>query len=259
MGKNKSWIPIDKDAVYHLPKDRIYSNLEALFSYTLDSDNGKKISLSAYSKMWTWSRTKVRNFIKMITENREQIEDSRRTDRGHPIAFIGKGLWDSKNRKETDREQIEDRHTYNPKPNPKEKKRTLPEKVFSDEVKSICNIFSQNVDERFWPKNETQKNKWRKAIDDCNRIDKYDYEKIEEIIIHFRNDTFWQDKFLSPLKLQKKNGEGIKYIDYFWNKMSAEENGTMDVSEKKALANNRKRLVEMGKSEAEIKEIMGTQ
>ena len=88
---------------------------------------------------------------------------------------------------------------------------------FSAEVINLAKKFRNTLPERLWPTNG-QKERWLDVIDKCIRLDGYKPEQIEEIIDRFRNDPFWKTNFMTPLKLRKKNSEGIKYIDYFWEK-----------------------------------------
>jgi phage replication O-like protein O len=83
------------------------------------------------------------------------------------------------------------------------------------------NVFSTNGSPS--PKTESRKIKALDAIIKCNRIDKYPYWKIADIILHFTQDEFWHDKLLSPLKLRRSNNDGITYIDYFDVKMKGEK------------------------------------
>jgi hypothetical protein len=48
-------------------------------------------------------------------------------------------------------------------------------------------------------------------------LKEYSIEKIIEAIQKAKSDNFWNDKFLSPRKLNSTNKEGVKYIDVFLN------------------------------------------
>jgi hypothetical protein len=68
---------------------------------------------------------------------------------------------------------------------------------------------------------------WLNVFDQCQRIDKYNYDQLHDIIEYFRivhdeengDDFKWRNNFLSPVKLRRPNREGIKYIDYFWHQI----------------------------------------
>ena len=80
-----SWVPIDKDIIYHLPKDRPYSIIEAFISYRVDLDNGVNYSLNGYAKLWGWSRCRVRDFI---NKKIRHFTDTLPTLSRHPISLV---------------------------------------------------------------------------------------------------------------------------------------------------------------------------
>jgi hypothetical protein len=54
---------ISRHLAKFLPKDRPYTELEAMYSLQLDYWEGNDASVAGYAEMWTWSRTKVRTFL----------------------------------------------------------------------------------------------------------------------------------------------------------------------------------------------------
>ena len=62
-----NWVPIDKSLVSALPiGGRPYTELEAMFSLSVNYDNGSKVSVSGLSKSWGWSRRKTSDFLARI-------------------------------------------------------------------------------------------------------------------------------------------------------------------------------------------------
>jgi len=53
-----------KAGVSTLPRSRPYSEVEAMFSLSVDLDNGRKKSIREYARIWDWSRKRVSNFLK---------------------------------------------------------------------------------------------------------------------------------------------------------------------------------------------------
>jgi hypothetical protein len=98
----------------------------------------------------------------------------------------------------------------------KEKK----EKSFPSEIINFTGSLSKNfplkIVSKLTPK---QKGKWLDTVDKLIRIDGYDKNEIQEIVIYFRNDDFWKDNFMSINKLREKNKSGVKYIDFFSEKL----------------------------------------
>jgi hypothetical protein len=64
--KSGGWIPLDKGLMTELPKDRPYTNIEAVFSMQLDYDNNHEVTVSGYADLWQWPRTKVRRFMEKM-------------------------------------------------------------------------------------------------------------------------------------------------------------------------------------------------
>lgn len=130
MTKKGNWIPLDKNLAQEFKSIKgPFSMIEAMFSYSLDADNGRNGSISGYSKLWGWSRNKVRRFIKCIRTDEGHLRDRKRTYAGHPIHFIDKALWTKKDSRRTGRGQERDSKRYTttnpnpkPKPNPKNNK-----------------------------------------------------------------------------------------------------------------------------------------
>jgi hypothetical protein len=65
------------------------------------------------------------------------------------------------------------------------------------------------------PKTTDMKRKWLQELEDLWRIDNYNPRKVYLIILKVRMDDFWKDKFLTILKLRRRNKDKIKYIEYF--------------------------------------------
>jgi len=62
--------------------------------------------------------------------------------------------------------------------------------------------------------------KWNKAFDDLLRH--YDFDKLKDLIAHYRSkQSFWHDKFLTPLKLLRQDKYGMKFIDRFLEEMKS--------------------------------------
>lgn len=103
-----NWIAIDKALIHLMPKDRPYSIPEATISLSVDLDNGKEITVTGYSKLWGWSRNKVRKFVTELRTGRGHLADSKGTYKGHLISLKIEGFRDDKDRKRTVKGQLED-------------------------------------------------------------------------------------------------------------------------------------------------------
>lgn len=203
--KNGNWIPLDKALIKTLPKNRAYSYIEAMFSYTVDQDNGNDGSINGYAVLWGWSRNKVRKFIQELRTVEGHIADRKGTSKGHPIRFINNNLQIVKDSKGTGRGQVEDSKKDttiypNPKPNPKPKKTFLldsPEYQLSDLL--FNEILKRNPGHKK-PNLQT----WSIDIDKLIRIDNKTYNQIYSMILWCQNDPFWQNNILGTKKLREK-------------------------------------------------------
>jgi len=80
-----NWIPLDKALVKSLPRGRIFSEVEAAFSLSLDYDCGKSVTVSGYASRWGWSRKRVKKFIKDMGAEIVYPQDTaiKRNQKGH--------------------------------------------------------------------------------------------------------------------------------------------------------------------------------
>jgi hypothetical protein len=124
MSKPNGYVCIDKMLAQDFKHiNRPFSRIEAMFSYSVDVDNGNEGSFLGYATQWGWSRNKVRRFIESIRTVTGHKRDSKRTQDGHPIHFIDKGFWTKKDTNGTVKGQQQDTSRFtsnNPNPNPKE-------------------------------------------------------------------------------------------------------------------------------------------
>lgn len=61
---------------------------------------------------------------------------------------------------------------------------------------------------------------WADTYDKLKRIDSRTKDEIKTVCLWARNDDFWKSNFLSPVKLRRTNGDGVKYFDVFKAKMT---------------------------------------
>jgi hypothetical protein len=86
---------------------------------------------------------------------------------------------------------------------------------YSDGVKKSFDHFAALFPERYQPKSKSQIKKWMDCLDKIERIDKYDLRDVYKMAQRLRNDSFWQNNFLSILKLRNNDKNGVKYIHRF--------------------------------------------
>jgi hypothetical protein len=119
----ESWLPVPKKIIYQLLEENgsaKYTESLAFLSLQLDLDARSDVSELGYSKMWGWSRKKVKNFIKnsglviIRTSNckkslgklqKEQQRNNKGTIKEHMKVNVFGNLQDEKNNKGTLKEQ----------------------------------------------------------------------------------------------------------------------------------------------------------
>lgn len=91
-GLRGGWIPLCKALVSELPhrETRPFTKLEAMFSITVDVDNGAQVTVSGYASLWRWSEGKVRRFLDEIGATIKYPENTskRQNQRGEIVMVM---------------------------------------------------------------------------------------------------------------------------------------------------------------------------
>ena len=98
---------------------------------------------------------------------------------------------------------------------------------YKPEFKKVLNLF----EEKFRPKTPTQKIDWLDVFEKSVRLDKYEPEKIVELIAWAREDDFWKSNLMSLASLRNKGKGKIKKIDSINAKFSSGTNSSEKKSE----------------------------
>ena len=114
-----NWVPMHKTGVSKLPHDRPYSEVEAMYSMTVDIDNGQHFSVRAYARIWRWSRKKVAKFLKCAESLNTQEGATECTSEEPDVFNHIAGLLGARDHQVYQRGAT----TIYPDPNPKERKR----------------------------------------------------------------------------------------------------------------------------------------
>lgn len=86
---------------------------------------------------------------------------------------------------------------------------------YSEKTTKAFSHFAALFPLKYRPKTDAQKNKWLDCLDKIQRLDGYNLREVYNVSKELRNDEFWQNNFLSILKLRNTDKNGIKYIDRF--------------------------------------------
>lgn len=99
--------------------------------------------------------------------------------------------------------------------------KTRPEKrreyISSERGKSFADWFKKLLPADIQPAGKWQE-QWAKCYDDLI-ADGREPEQIAKVCQWARGDAFWGSNFMSPLKLRKKNRDGVAYFDVLAEKM----------------------------------------
>jgi len=93
------------------------------------------------------------------------------------------------------------------------------EKTFSPDVEKFYEASLKYFPEHLRPNTEAKVKAWKDTIDKLERIDDIPLNVAGPIVKWAREDEFWSTNFLSLTKLRKSNGDGVKYIQVFAEKM----------------------------------------
>jgi hypothetical protein len=239
--KDGNWIPIDKGLLKFLPRDREYSMIEAAYSLQVDFDSNRLASVSGYSKLWAWSRKKVRTFLKNMGVEIQypdgkmspkggqvglQVGDKQGTSRGQVRLINSKYLGDEEDKQGTSRGQVGDKQGNTtkdpkPKPDPKPKKvRELPPTVLE-----FSGAFYEYLSKNGGKQNYSEKEitSGAETIDKLIRLDGYDLDaEIKPALQWGLKDAFWsgQIRSLAQLRKKSKKNSDTKFTNLF-NQFSA--------------------------------------
>jgi len=162
--------------------------------------------------------TLKRDLDKWRTKSLKNSENAKK--RWHANAYERKKT--DANHADRDKVIVNDTDTVNDNGNGKE---TDIKKVYSSEVHDCFEKCLNEFDDHLRPSKEAAKNNWMDTIDKLNRIDNIPFEMIHQITKHIRKDDFWSKNFLSLTKLRKTNGDGVKYVVVFYEKLKSNNNG----------------------------------
>lgn len=221
-----AWVKMPKGAADLLPKDRAFSEIEALFSLLLDENNGERVSLLGYAKRWGWNRKRVRAFLghcgaeisyPMDTKERQkqwgeirffegseggqkrgQKRDRKPKNEGQIKLIEINELSEEGDRKPKNEGQKRDRNgdtsIRSKKKNTEYSQDSIP---FRMAERLLGHILKRRAG---FKKPDLQK--WAQAVDLMLRVDQRDPKEIERVIDWSQGDSFWANNILSASKLR---------------------------------------------------------
>lgn len=226
-----NWIPISKEALLYLPKDRAFTDLEALVSLQVDYDQGSEVSVNGCASLWWWSRGKVRRFFDRVgveilypenTQKKQnqngqivlQIADRSKRKSGQIRLIDSKWSAVEADRSESGGEQKADRSQYttiDPNPKPKKKPPKIPRKQPSSDALRLSGLLADLIADNNPSNRSIQPGKkeatieaWSVEIDRMLRLDARPIDEAEEVICWSQSDSFWQTNIQSGVKLREQ-------------------------------------------------------
>ena len=98
-------------------------------------------------------------------------------------------------------------------------------------LKNVLNYFDEDIIQKL---SKADGAKWVETIEKLHRIDGYDFETIEKVIIWGRTNEFWSQNFISIAALRKKKN-GVSKFQQILKRMEGEKNGLNQKNQKRAI------------------------
>ncbi|WP_294344713.1 hypothetical protein [Prosthecochloris sp.] len=106
-----------------------------------------------------------------------------------------------------------------PSPEP-ESKKSLPKSFLESEYRKEAYEFADWFEPLTVESVKCDRDAWAQEWDKLRRVDgRENVDELLRAIQWARGDPFWSTNFFSPLKLRKRNDDGVMYIDVFLQKM----------------------------------------
>ncbi|WP_432401020.1 hypothetical protein [Wukongibacter sp. M2B1] len=165
---------------------------------------------------WGWSKTKLRNFLKMLEKDGMILKES--DNKKTTITIVNYSDWqdqETTERPQEDHKKTTERPQEDTNKNEKNEKN---EKNINNRCKLkfgnesmeyklanyLKNWMIKNNSKAKVPNTDRQMDNWSQHIDYMLRIDKRDPEEIKEIIRFCQTNSFWMTNVLSTKKLREK-------------------------------------------------------
>lgn len=150
---------------------------------------------------WKWSRTKVNKFLKDLEKEQQIVQQ--KSNITQLVTIVNYDKYQNKDSKVDSRSAAE-KHIQ-------ECKEGEEQKAINPKAVDLAFFLSQKIKEKDNGNSKLTNGKeketvmrWAVDIEKLNRIDKREYDHIEEILIWCKNDSFWSDNIMSGVKLRKQ-------------------------------------------------------
>lgn len=179
-----------------------------------------QLALEPFVNQFKRDDAKCEDFSKKQRDKGLKSAESRRNKKQPPPTAVNHGQPSPTNSTYNGSDSVSDNGSVNESVS---KKKSSPSEIeISDDGKKFANWFNDKMKPESIKPSEADIKAWGKIYDDLIRLDKKEKKEITDAVIWARTDDFWKNTFLSPLKLRKKDPQGIKYIDVFIEKMNAQ-------------------------------------
>lgn len=188
---------------------------------------------------WRWSQNKVRRFLERL-EN-ERMIDFKTDDLTTLVTICKFNEYQKRKDKEADQTNDQTKEPTNEQTKDKQevkelkevKKTTTGDKspgkrrkfIFNDEQYKLAERMSNPVRERF-PGQKINPDQWADSVRMMIETDNHPREDIIKVWAWIKDDPFWVDNIKTPMKLRKRDDDGLMYFDVITNRMKANGNGS---------------------------------
>jgi DNA replication protein DnaD len=166
---------------------------------------------------WGWSRSKVRNFLKLL-ENEQQIEQQK-NNVTLIISILNYNSYQEKEQQNIQQKNSRRTAEEQQKDSNKNVKNVKNEKNIKKEIYELYESVLKFFPEKYKPKTNKQKLNWIDTLNKLVEVDGKDRRTIYEVIKWARNDEFWSKNFRSINKLRQKDKQDCKYFDVFEDRL----------------------------------------
>ena len=166
------------------------------------------------AERWGWSRTKVRNFLQLLINDRmiEKKSDNRKTiltiENYNDYQYSETAKEQQKNSEKTAEEQRKNTNNNDNNDNNKNPPLKKKQRIFTNDDKEylLAKYLSRQIAKRLEKpeKDERTLQSWSEDFNKMVRIDKLDIDEIKDVLVFSQTHKFWKNNILSAGKFRKQ-------------------------------------------------------
>lgn len=190
-------------------------------------------------KRWGWSQNKVKRFLLRLKD--ERMVDFNTDDLTKHLTTVvticnykkyqdkqkeaNEQTDDLTNEQTDDKQEVKNLRSKETTTGAQAPQRRLRKFTFNDEQYNLAGRMATPVKEKF-PGQKIDPDQWADAVRMMVEIDNRQREEIIKVWAWIKDDDFWFDKIKTPMKLRKRDPDGLMYFDKITTRMKANGNGS---------------------------------